>query len=121
MIGRLMDFLSGQIVPSTQHSGPDDDLHMAVAALLIEAAHMDSDFSAAERAVIERVLENRFELSRGQVEELVAAAEQKVKDATQLHPFTRQICQSLPPEARGAVAVSLAMKNAPRNRPPVTR
>src|SRR4029453_18743003 len=40
-----------------------DDLQIAVAVLLVEAARMDDTFDETERATIEHLLEQKFELS----------------------------------------------------------
>jgi uncharacterized tellurite resistance protein B-like protein len=97
MIDRLIQFLGGGDAPATRTR---DDLESAVAALLIEAAHMDSDFSSAERTTIERMLEERLDLSPDRIAEVLAQAEARVKNATQLHPFTREICRKMPREQR---------------------
>ena len=89
MIDRLLNFLSGAAAPAAE-VGPDE-LHLAVAALLIEAARMDENFDEAERATIERLLAAKFELAPDAVATLIAAAEKKVSDATQYFPFTRAI------------------------------
>ena len=98
MIKRLRDFLSGQAAPA----GPDE-LQLAVAALLIEAARMDDDFTAAERTAIERILAERYNLPAGEVHELMTAAEQAVRGATQFFPFTRAIVQKISPEDRSHI------------------
>jgi uncharacterized tellurite resistance protein B-like protein len=98
MIDRVLDFLAGRATPAVAERG--DELGLSVAALLIEAARMDDDFDAAERAAIERVLAERFDLAPAEVQALVAAAEQTVRHSTQVFPFTREICQRLEPEAR---------------------
>ena len=48
MIERLLTFLAGMEAPAAEPK--PDELELAVAALLIEAARMDDDFDAAERA-----------------------------------------------------------------------
>jgi len=98
MISRLRDFLSGQAAPA----GPDD-LQLAVAALLIEAARMDDDFGAEERAAIERILAERYHLPAAELRELVAAAEDAVRGSTQFFPFTRRIVQRIGPEDRAHI------------------
>ncbi len=98
MIERLLNFLSGAEAPATK-PGPDE-LHLAVAALLIEAARMDESFDAAERATIERLLAAKFDLAPGAVATLIAAAEKKVSDATQYFPFTRAILKRMTTEQR---------------------
>ena len=62
MIDRLLDFLAGRAAPAVAKS--TDELELAVAALLIEAARMDESFDAAERAAIERLLAQRFDWRR---------------------------------------------------------
>ena len=60
MLDRLVDFLAGRSAPAANASAPDD-MHLAVAALLIEAARMDSDFDASERATIEIAAGNQVQ------------------------------------------------------------
>jgi uncharacterized tellurite resistance protein B-like protein len=98
MIDRLLNFLSGAAAPAAEAGA--DELHLAVAALLIEAARMDESFDDKERATIERLLASRFELAPGAVAALIATAEEKVRDATQYFPFTRAILKRLTTEQR---------------------
>ncbi len=98
MIDRVLDFLTGRAAPAVTESA--DELEFCVAALLIEAARMDDDFDAAERAAIGRLLAEKFHLPPDEVHDLVAAAERAVRHSTQVYPFTRQICARLEPEAR---------------------
>lgn len=89
MINRLLDFLSGRAAPALAES--KDELEHAVAALLIEAARMDENFDAAERAAIERLLAEKFDLELQAVSSMIETAEQAVRHSTQYFPFTRQI------------------------------
>ena len=98
MIDRLLDLLSGRAAPAVARSGRD--LEHAVAALLVEAARMDDHFDAAERATIERLLAERFDLEPQAVSSLIADAEQAVAQSTQFYPFTRQINDRLDGEER---------------------
>jgi len=101
MIDRILDFLSGRA--GAVAADDRGDLALAVAALLIEAARMDDDFDAAERATIERLLADRFALPPAEVRELVRAAEREVHRSTQVFPFTQRICRDLEPEARAPI------------------
>jgi uncharacterized tellurite resistance protein B-like protein len=101
MIDRVLDFLTGRAAPAAVDTG--NELEMSVAALLIEAARMDDTFDGAERAAIERLLAEKFDLPPAEVQELVAAAEQAVRHSTQFYPFTQQICQRIDPEARAHI------------------
>ncbi|MSP95485.1 MAG: TerB family tellurite resistance protein [Alphaproteobacteria bacterium] len=66
-----------------------DDLHVAVAVLLVEAATMDAEFNPAERSVIEHLLAGKFHLPADKAHQLVGIAEATVKHSAQIHPFTR--------------------------------
>lgn len=97
MIARVLEFLSGKDAPSAASA---DDLEIAVAALLIEAARMDQGFDAAERAAIGRLLGEKFGHGPERVAQLVAEAEAAVDRSTQMFPFTREICARLDYAAR---------------------
>jgi uncharacterized tellurite resistance protein B-like protein len=98
MIDRLFDFLSGRAAPAVAAS--PGELQHAVAALLIEAARMDDNFDAAERATIEGMLARRFDLEPQAVNSLIAKAEEAVRRSTQYFPFTRRINDRLSGEER---------------------
>jgi uncharacterized tellurite resistance protein B-like protein len=101
MIDRMLDFLSGRRAPDIAKSS--DDLEIAVAALLIEAARMDDQFDTAERATIERLLTERFDLTPDSLHALMDAAEAAVRQSTQFFPFTRQIVQRISHEDRAHI------------------
>ncbi len=100
MLARMLDFLNGKAAPLVERS---DELQLAVAALLIEAARMDNDFAAEERAIIERLLAATYHKSPQEAHSLIEEAEAKVRHATQVFPFTQEICRSLAPEQRGHI------------------
>jgi uncharacterized tellurite resistance protein B-like protein len=66
-----------------------DELQLATAALLVEAASLDGAFDGAERADITRLLKQQFALSDEEVATLVAEAELAVQESGQLYGFTR--------------------------------
>jgi uncharacterized tellurite resistance protein B-like protein len=101
MIERVLEFLTGRAPPAAVESG--DELELAVAALLIEAARMDDSFDAAERATIGRLLAEKFGMPPAEVHELVAAAEAAVRRSTQFFPFTQEICRRIEPEERAHI------------------
>lgn len=101
MIARMLEFMSGRTAPAAAISS--DELEIAVAALLIEAARMDDDFNEAERAAIGRLLGEKFGHGPAQVAPLVAAAEAAVERSTQMFPFTREICARLDYTARVSI------------------
>ena len=74
-------------------SGPHgfDDLQLAAAALMVEAATMDSTFHAEERARVARLVQDRFALSAEEATDLVGEAEQMAAASVEWHGFTRAI------------------------------
>ena len=101
MFERLIEFLAGREVPETEKSA--DGLQQSVAALLIEAAHMDSRFNETERSTIERLLAKRFDLDHEAVESLIAQAQRKIEDTAQYFPFTHQITRCMSAEQRAEI------------------
>jgi uncharacterized tellurite resistance protein B-like protein len=72
--------------------GGADELQLAVAALLLEAAVVvDGHFDPQERQVVRGVLQRAFTLSPDAAQELVAAAERRVEASAQLFGFTSTV------------------------------
>jgi uncharacterized tellurite resistance protein B-like protein len=71
--------------------GTVDPLHLAAACLLVEAAQMDDDFDAEERAKIGDLLRRRFDLSAADSDRLLQTAEAKVAQSVEIFGFTREI------------------------------
>jgi uncharacterized tellurite resistance protein B-like protein len=74
-------------------SGPHgfDQLQLAAAALMVEAATMDSKFDAGERDRIGQLIQDRFALSAEEATDLVAEAERMAAASVEWHGFTRAI------------------------------
>lgn len=89
MFDRLKKLFENDAAPT--YALAPGDLHLAVAALLVEAARMDQDFGAEERAMIARVLSERFDLSQGEVESLIGRASDEMQDNVQYFPYTHHI------------------------------
>jgi len=97
MFDRLRAWLEDE---GQAQTGGRDELQVAVAALLIEAARVDDAFEEKERTVIARLLERRFGLGAVEAQLLEDAAEQRAERSAQLFGFTRTINQRLPRERR---------------------
>jgi uncharacterized tellurite resistance protein B-like protein len=79
-------------VPSAQPADRAfDPLRIAAAALLLEVAHADDEFTVAERAHIEEALGRHFDLADDQIATLLELAEIARRDANDLHQFTAVI------------------------------
>lgn len=90
MIDKLLSLLKGDqpAAPTRQ-----DDLQLAVAALLVEAAWRDDVFDREERTVIEQVLRGHFTISEGEARDLIAAVEASGQ-AGHLFGFTSKIVKA---------------------------
>ena len=66
-----------------------DEIQLAAAALMVEAALLDERFDDAERSTIRALVMARFELDEGEADELLAAADREADGSVQLHRFAR--------------------------------
>lgn len=68
-----------------------EDVRVATAALLIEAAAADGDFDAEERAAIRHALRQQFSLPEDELNQLMRQAESAQDAHSQLLRFTRAL------------------------------
>ncbi|MEK9796536.1 MAG: TerB family tellurite resistance protein, partial [Alphaproteobacteria bacterium] len=68
-----------------------NELQLAAAAVLVEAARRDDDYDLSERRVIEGLLRERFSLSAEEAERLIEAADAVTDHGVELYTYTRQI------------------------------
>jgi uncharacterized tellurite resistance protein B-like protein len=66
-------------------------LHVAACALLLELAHADEEFSAAERDHVEAVVRRHLDLDQETAQALLELAEVERKSAIDLYQFTSLI------------------------------
>jgi uncharacterized tellurite resistance protein B-like protein len=72
--------------------GGGNELQLAVAALLLEAAVVvDGDFDPQEREIVRRLLQRGFSLRPDEAQSLVVAAERRVEMSAQLFGFTSTV------------------------------
>ena len=90
MIKRFLEILGRSHAPSAGRD-PEQELRLAAAALLVEAARMDGHVDAAERQAIAEQLSACFHLDGEEAEALIEAARATVEESSQLYPFTRVI------------------------------
>lgn len=108
MLGRLMEFLSGDMGGSGDsgplgHDRSEEDLQAAVAALLVEAAQMDGSFDQSERDAIARLLEARFGLSASDIVQVIETAERDENPSNGVFAATRAVRDGLDYEGRVGV------------------
>lgn len=86
---------------------PPDDARIAVAALLVIAAHADHTYADAERDQIERALADRYGLSVEEAAQLRANGEAAEAAALDIYRFTALIKKTVPHEERAPVLDAL--------------
>lgn len=79
---------AAQAVDKPAHSV--DELQLAAAALLVEAAHLDDSYDEVERAAIAHAVKQEFKLSDEECKTLLQQAEVAQHEATDLHRFVRK-------------------------------
>lgn len=96
MLDAIRQFVSDRLVKGA--SAPDDavpagptPVQLAACALLLELAHADGEFSAAERDHIERTLVRHFGLDDATAGELIRLAEAERAQSLDHFQFTRLI------------------------------
>lgn len=102
MLNRIAAFLSGLDgkAESRGASTSEEDLTLAAAALLVEAARMDDGIDAQERARIVELVRWRFSLSEAEAATLVADAEAATEGAAHWYQYTAAIRNAFNDEER---------------------
>lgn len=89
MIDRLKSLFGGD--GSTEAPPAVDELHVAAAALLVEAACLDGHFDEDEKRTVTSVLQTQFGLDGDEAGDLVRAGIEAQGESNQLYAFTRII------------------------------
>ena len=87
--------------------GAPDGLQVAAAAILLELAHADGEFSADERAHVESALAGHFGLDAATAAELVALADAERRSAVDHFQFTRLVRERYDEPRRMALAAAM--------------
>lgn len=105
MLQDLLRRLAGQ--PEDGGALPAEDQRLAVAALLVIAAHVDHDYAEAERAQIDRVLAERYDLAPDVAAKLREQGEAAEAASSDMYKFTALIKAGVPHEERNSVLEAL--------------
>jgi len=84
-----------------------EEERLAVAALLVIAAHSDHDYADAERAKIDAVLAARYQLSPDAAAALRAEGEEAERSSMDVFRFTTRVKRYIPYEERTAVVEAM--------------
>lgn len=98
MFARIFSMVRGEVAVTTIVG--HDDVQLAVGALLAEAALRDDVFEEVERATIERILAQRFDLTPQATAELMQAAVQANAGSVELFSFVRRLIRDMDEDAR---------------------
>lgn len=97
MLRAIQDFFRSRIEPGEAGEHDEHGLRLATAALLFEMQRADFDEHEEERAVLERVLRETFDLGEEETRELSRLAEREAEESVSLHQFTSLINQRFSP------------------------
>ncbi|MFY9657234.1 MAG: TerB family tellurite resistance protein [Methylocystis sp.] len=100
MFDTLKSFIGELFEAPQERVFEDQDYRLAAGALLVHIAAIDGEFDAAERARVQRLVEERFNLSHTQAHELIAHATEREREAVDLYHFTSVLKRSLDDEGR---------------------
>ena len=75
-------------------------IRVATCAVLVEIANSDDEFTKEERDHIIEILQNRFDLTSDEAQELIDIAEEEIRGSIDIFRFTKVIKQNYPPEDR---------------------
>ena len=93
MIKKLEAFFLSLSEEATAPEFSDEALHLASAALLVEVATIDQDFSELEKKQLQDLLVKECHLSPEESLELIDEAETASADSASLYEFTQKINQ----------------------------
>jgi uncharacterized tellurite resistance protein B-like protein len=96
----MIEGIFGWLTGLASGAAAQDELPLALAALLVEAAYSGDRFDDTERTVIARLLERRFELAEAGARALLAAGEREAERPAGLFHFARIINERLSHERR---------------------
>tara|TARA_Y100001936_G_scaffold57006_1_gene55924 strand:+ start:77 stop:550 length:474 start_codon:yes stop_codon:yes gene_type:complete len=98
MIEKLKKLLASR--KNVDDTADDEDLKLASAALLLEAACMDGHADSVEISTVVNLLGDQFNLNVSEASELVDAGRNALSDSVELYGFTRIIKNSFNHEDR---------------------
>ena len=100
MLDRLKKFLREDDETKAAADQGVDEVQLAAAALLMEAAGKDGSLDAAERDKIEELIAARFGSDKAEIDRLLRQTEERLENSHQILPFTRVVKDRLDHEER---------------------
>ena len=78
----------------------DQNLKMAIAALLVTVASSDEHFGPQEKSQLMDIFRDQFDMKQGEAEDLIKTAAAESQDAVDMHRFVRVINEDLDNDQR---------------------
>ena len=105
MLAKLRTFLfeRSDRAESADGGHSQEELHLAAAALMVEAARLDGDFDDTERARISDILQRRFALDGDSAAALIESAIGAVDAIPEIYGFTRTVRENFNHDERVAM------------------
>jgi uncharacterized tellurite resistance protein B-like protein len=100
MLKSIRSFFDSQMVPPTAAEAEGDSpadghaVQLAAAALLLELAHADDEFSPEERSYIEGALARQFALTEDEIANLIELAGKEQQESVDHFQFTSLISEN---------------------------
>lgn len=94
MLDKLVALVEGKLKHGSDEAPHFERAHVAVAALMVESSHLDTDFEVSERDAIFRIVEERFGLDPDKAGELIDVAAKREEQAANIWQFTEAIRKS---------------------------
>jgi uncharacterized tellurite resistance protein B-like protein len=88
MLNSIRDFFERHIGAAPAPSDERHSIQLATAALLVEVARIDRESTPDERAVVQRAVREKFDLTPDEASRLIDLAEAEVQQATDYFQFT---------------------------------
>lgn len=93
MLKKIKAFFEDKI-NNSEEKDPEHALRLATAALMIEMMLNDGDTHEAEMSVLNQRLQDTFDLSADETNELIDLGHSEIKDAVDFHQFTTLITKN---------------------------
>lgn len=93
MLGKIRAFFTAEADSDRLGDHAPEELRVAAAGLLLEAASTDGTLEAPERARVAAAIGSHFEIDDAEVEQILRAGEKRVDDAVDIYGFVRVILE----------------------------
>ena len=94
MLAGIKTFFESHFSDSETLNTDEHQLKLATASLFIEMIFQDHKVSEDEKSTVQKILQEKFELSSVETKQLYELAEEEVKQATDYHQFTNLIAKN---------------------------